>query len=228
MPFNLSSATRFAGDHLGTAYSAFDGKIGGFLPGGTGSDGVGLVKDVARDILPGRRQHGETASEKAKGTAGDLATGRVDLAATRARSARAGGKAREHLVEEVAERIGRRAINRATLKGPLYSLPIAGQAMAAADTVMDTMSAYDTVVEVATGKGYGQHVDDTIAMRNDGRTSTALFPEAKHVGDDIHTISQATETNPILQEIGNRATRASQNFNPLKGDWGVSEVMGWN
>ncbi len=66
MPFNLSSAARFAGDHLGTAYSAFDGKIGGFLPGGGNADGTALVKDVARDILPGRRQHGETAAEKAR------------------------------------------------------------------------------------------------------------------------------------------------------------------
>jgi hypothetical protein len=224
----FGSATRFAGDHLSAAYNSVDGKLGGFLPGGVEGDGVDLVKEVARDALPGQRIHGEKLTEKAKGTAGDLLKGRADLAATRARSGAVGGKVREHFVEEGIERIGREAVERIATRGGAYAIPVAGQLIATADTVNDAFGIADTVLTATSGKGTGQHVDQTIAMRNRGRQPESLFPQARQVGDDIHEVNQSKPVNPSMQEIRNRATRVGQKFNPLQGDFGFSEAMGWN
>lgn len=224
----FGSATRFAGDHLSAAYNALDGKLGGQLPGGVERDGVGLVKEVVKDAMPGRRVHGEKLAEKASGTAGDLLKGRADLAATRARSGVVGGKVREHLVEEGVERIGREAVERLATRGGAYAIPVAGQLLATADTITDAFDVADTVLTATSGQGMGQHVDQTIKMRNKGRQPESLFPQARQVGDDVHEINQSKPVNPTLQNVRNRATRVGQKFNPLQGDFGFSEAMGWN
>ena len=227
MPFNFGAITRFAGDHLQTGYNALDSKVGGFLPGGVEADGIDLVKEVARDAMPGQRVHGDKLAASAAANTSDAAKGRVDLVATRSRAGALGGKAREHLVEEGIERVGREGLERLGKRSGLYAIPIAGQALAVGDTVMDAMNGYDALVTATTGKGFGQHVDATIAMRDSQRGLNA-FPDAGYVGTGTHTMGQGTQQNPILQEITNRATLASRNFNPVKGDFGFSEVMGWN
>ena len=223
----LGNVTRFAGDHLNTAWNAVDGKLGGVLPGGVDPDGVGLVKEVVRDALPGRRVHGDKVAESAAGNMEDAMDGRVDLVATRSRAGKVGGKAREHLVEEGIERLGREGIERLGRKGGFYAIPVVGQGVAIADTVRDGMDAYDLLVQSTTGQGVGQHVEQTMAMRDSQRGINA-WPEASYVGEGNHTMGQGTQQNPIVQEIKNRATRVAQNFNPVKADFGVSEVMGWN
>jgi len=224
---SLGNVTRFAGDHLRTSYNAFDGKLGGILPGGVEADAGGLVKEVVKDALPGQRIHGDKVAEAAAGNAEDAMQGRVDLVATRSRAGKAGGKLREHVVEEGIERIGREGLERLGRRGGLYAVPVVGQAVALSDTVRDGMDAYDLVVQATTGQGVGQHVDQTMAMRNSQR-GLGAFPEASYVGEGNHTMGQGTQQNPILQEIKNRATRVAQNFNPVKADFGFSEVMGWN
>lgn len=220
--------TRFAGDHLAAAYNAVDNQFGGILPGGVETDGVQLVKDVALDALPGTRVHGGATAGKASSTAGDFATGRADVAATRARGGKAGGKVREHLVEEGIERIGREAVERIATRGGAYAIPVAGQVLATTDMVRDGMDALDTVVQINTGKGIGQHVDQTIAMRDNQSAANQLFPTASYVGEGTHEVGQGTKRNPFMQELQNRATQVVNRFNPLHGDFGVSEAMGWN
>jgi len=227
MPFTFGAITRFAGDHLSAGYNAIDGKLGGILPGGVEVDAAGLAKDLVQDALPTKRVHGASVAEKAEANAEDAAKGRLDLVATRSRAGAVGGKLREHAVEEGVERVGREAVERLARRGGFYAVPVVGQAVAVTDTIRDGLDAYDTLVQTTTGKSYGQHVDDTIAMRDSQRGVNA-FPDASYVGEGTHTIGQGTKQNPILQEIKNRATRVGQNFNPIKGDWGVSEAMGWN
>ena len=224
----FGSVTRFAGDHLSAGYNALDGKLGGLLPGGVEADGVGLIKEVARDALPGRRIHGETGAQRVASTAEDIATGRPDVAATRTRSGIAGGKAREALVEEGVERIGREAVERIARRGGAYAIPVVGQGLATADMVRDGMDAFDTVVQVNTGQGMGEHIDQTIAMRDSQSPAAQLFPTPGYVGGGIHELGQGTKQNPLVQEITNRAVQVANRFNPLHGDFGVSEAMGWN
>ena len=224
----LGAINRFAGDHLSAAYNAFDNQLGGLLPGGVDADGVQLIKDVGLDAMPGARAHGGTTAARAGATAEDLTTGRADVAATRTRSGIAGGKMREHVVEEGIERVGREAIERIATRGGAYAIPVIGQALATTDMVRDGMDAIDTVIQINTGESVGEHTDKTIAMRDKNRSIGSLFPEAGYVGEGIHQIGQGTKQNPIVQEIQNRATRAATRFNPLHGDIGFSEVMGWN
>jgi len=222
------NATRFAGDHLSAAYDAVDGKLGGFLPGGVEGDGLEFVKEVARDAMPGQRVHGERAAETVSNSADDLVGGRVDLATTRSQSGRVGGKVREHFVEEGLERVGKEAVERIAARGGLYGIPVVGQVMATADTIQDGFAIADVALTATSGQGMGQHVDQTIGMRNQGRQPESLFPLAKQVGDDIHQINQSSPVDPTMQGIKNRATRVAQKFNPLQGDFGFSEAMGWN
>ncbi len=227
-PLTFGQIQRFAGEHLGTTYNAVDNKLGGFLPGGVEADGIDFVKEVARDAMPGQRVHGEQTAERLANNADDIGRGRIDLTTTRSQAGRVGGKAREHVVEEALERVGREAIDRIATRGGAYGIPVVGQAAAIGDTIMDGFNIYDTAIGLTTGKGFGQHVDDTIGMRNSRSGSANLFPQAGYVGEGVHTLNQGKKVNPIAQEINNRATQVSRNFNPLKGDWGLSETMGWN
>ena len=224
----LNSIKRFAGDHLSAGYNAFDNQLGGLLPGGVKVDLGQLGKDMGFDAMPGANAHGATASSRSAATAEDFATGRPDLAATRTRAGIAGGKIREHAVEEGIERAGREVIERIATRGGAYAIPVAGQVLATTDMVRDGMDAIDTVIQINTGESVGEHTDKTIAMRDKNRSIGSLFPEAGYVGEGIHQIGQGTKQNPIVQEIQNRATRAATRFRPLHGDVGFSEVMGWN
>ena len=221
---------KFIREHATAGYNTVDGKLGGLLPGGANNNFEGLARDVARDALPGRRIHGETVAEKAAGTAGDFASGRVDLAATRSRTGALTGQLREHAVEEGVEAIGRRAVNRIARRGGFYAVPVVGQAVAVGDTVRDGMDAFDAVVRVNTGKGFGKHVDETMQMRNQGRGLDALIPDGSYVGEGTHQVNQGSHRaeNAILREIKNRGVRFGQKFRPHKGDLGFSEIMGWN
>ena len=139
-------------------------------------------------------------AESAAANTTDATRGRVDLVATRSRAGALGGKAREHVVEESIERLGREGLERLGRRGGFYAVPVVGQAVAVGDTVMDGMNAYDALVTATTGKGVGQHVDATMAMRDSQRGLNA-FPDANYVGSGTHTIGQGTHQNPILQEV---------------------------
>ena len=228
--------TRFAGDALSSigsnisaAYNSVDGKLGGLLPGGTDVDLGNLGKEAMLDILPGTRSHSHTGAvtEKGKNFAGDIIDGDYTRAAIRAEAGKNTGRLREHILEEGVERIGRRAVNRALTRGTAYAVPVFGQAITTYDAINDAAQFADIGVEALTGKGYGRHVDDTIAMRDSNSGVNALDVDPGYVGDGIHEIGQGTAHNP-LQEIGNRIHMVKENFDPLNADLGISEAMGWN
>ena len=226
---NFGMMTRFAGDRIkgmaGSAYNAVDGQLGGILPGGADVSVGGLVKDVVKDSLPGKRSMiGEAGSKKANSVAGHLARGDVDRAAVGTRAGAATGKIREHLVEEGAEAATKWAARRAGR----MSVPVVGPVLGTWDTVNDAKNAYSSVLEATTGKNMDQHVELAAARRNEGRGLGALFPEAGSVmpsDGSIPEVRQGSRQNPIAQEVKARFNDAASTFNPLKGEWGMSEML---
>ena len=218
------------GENLGAAYSAADKQLGGFLPGGEDADVAGFARTVVKDVAPGRNfTSAESAAFKGGSTATDLMKGRVDLANSKLRTAKATSHLREGIVEELGERFVKRAGKRLATKGPMYAVPVVGQAAGVYDTVQDAGAIADAVVEFNTGKTVGAHWDDTREMRDEGRGVEGLFPEAEFVGDGSpQTVSQGSKVNPFWQEANNRATQYRRKVNPLHGDLGISELFGWN
>ena len=218
------------GENLGAAYSAADKQLGGFLPGGVDADAAGFARTVVKDVAPGRNfTSAESAAAKGGSTATDFMKGRVDLANSKMRTAKATSQFREGIVEELGERFVKNAGKRLATKGPMYGLPVVGQAAGVYDTVQDAGAIADAVVEFNTGKTVGAHWDDTREMRDEGRGVEGLFPEASYVGDgSVATMRQGTEVNPAWQEATNRATQYRRRVNPLHGDLGISELFGWN
>jgi hypothetical protein len=226
---NFGAITRFAGERLGgalgRAYNAVDNQLGGVLPGGTDINAVGLGKDIVKDALPGKRPViGEVGAKKANSVAGDLTRGDIDRAAVGTRVGALTGKAREHLVEEGVE-AGGKAIGRRL--GAL-SIPVVGPVLGTIDTVNDAKNAYSSVLEATTGQSLDQHLQLTAEVRDAGRGIESIFPEAHSVAPSdgsIPMITQGTPENAIAQEVKARVNDATSTFNPLKGEWGVSEVL---
>ena len=224
---------RMAGDILGKGYTGVDAALGGVLPGGKEADVVGLGTEIGKDLFPGKRSKGfQALAKKGSSSAEDYTKGDALGANARLKGAEYGGKVREHVAEETAEMLGRKAAKRMGGKVGLYAVPVVGQGIAMYDGVRDTMDIADTVLQATSGQGMGQHVDQTIAMRNAGRGLAGFDGgyDPGYVGDpmQVHTVTQINAPNPIVQEATNRATMFKKNFNPVQGDFGVSEVMGWN
>ncbi|EHA63719.1 hypothetical protein [Synechococcus sp. WH 8016] len=226
---NFGSITRFAGDRVGgmfgSAYNAVDNQLGGILPGGVDVNAGGLVKNVVKDSLPGKRSMiGEAGAKKANSVAGHLASGDVDRAAVGTRAGAATGQLREHLVEEGVE-AGAKALAR---RAGTFSIPVVGPVLGTWDTVNDAKNAYSSVLEATTGKNLDQHVDIMAQTRDKGRGLAALFPEAGSVmpsDGSIPEVRQGRQQNPIAQEVKARFNDAASTFNPLKGEWGLSEML---
>ena len=226
---NFGAMTRFAGDRLsgmfGSAYNAVDDQIGGILPGGVDVNAAGLGKDIVKDALPGKRSMiGEAGSKKANSVAGHLARGDIDRAAVGTRAGAATAKLREHLVEEGVEAAAKWGAKRAGT----FAVPVVGPVLGTLDTVNDAKNAYSSVLEATTGKNLDQHIAATAITRNKGRGLNALFPEAGSVmpsDGSIPEITQGSPQNPMMQEVKSRFHDAASTFNPVKGEWGVSEIL---
>ena len=238
----LNNIKRFAGDavggigeNIGTGYKAADKQFGGILPGGGAADPVSLVKEVAKDALPGHRVHGEKAAGFVANSGKDAVAGRMDLTTSRTQAGKYSGRFREHLVEEGLEQVGKRIGKKfgvIAAAGPL------APAIAVADTANDIRDGINVVSEIATGQSYDDHISDTFATRDEKLNPlTNLFPSAasKYSSANAyqpdgtpHVMGQGTNENPIVREIKNRAHQARHRFAPQKMDFGISEVMGWN
>ena len=228
---------RFAGtalENINTGYNAVDNQFGGILPGGTEFNPVDTLKEVARDALPGHRVHGEKTAGFIANSGKDVFDGRVDLTTTRTQSGKYAGKAREHLVEEGVEQIGKRIGK----KVGLASLGPVGAGLAVIDTANDIRDGVNVVSEIATGKDYDTHIDETIQMRDDKYNPlTNLFPSASsnylstnayQADGTPHVMGQGSSENAIAREIKTRAHQLRNRFNPAQMDFGFSEIMGWN
>lgn len=226
---NFGQITRFAGERIGglfgRAYDAVDSQIGGVLPGGTDINAVGLGKDIVKDALPGKRPViGEVGAKKANSVADDFTSGDIDRAAVGTRASGLAGRAREHFVEEGLE-AGGKAIGRRL--GTL-SIPVVGPVLGTVDTVNDAKNAYSSVLEATTGKSFDQHLQLTADVRDAGRGVDSIFPDAHSVmpsDGSIPMITQGRPENAIAQEVRARVDEATSNFNPLKGEWGISEML---
>jgi hypothetical protein len=224
--------TRMAGDvfrNLGNAYTSVDSKFGGVLPYGVEADAGELLKEVGLDALPGARHHAVAGdlTEKGSKLGQNVVDGNLVSAGVKAEAGRNAGKLREHLVEEGLERIGKRTAQRFLKRGALGTIPVVGQAVTTYDAINDGLALADIGVLALTGKGYGQHVDDTIAMRDSNSGLNALDVKPGYVGEGDHVIGQGLSPNPF-QGVINRGTRVVKRFNPLQADFGISEAMGWN
>ena len=216
------------GENINTGYKAVDKQFGGVLPGGVAADPVSLVKDVAKDALPGHRVHGEKTAGFVANSGKDLAGGRVDLTTSRTQAGKYGGKLREHIVEEVSERIASKAAQSIAKKAGAVAVggPV-GAGIALADTANDIYDGVNVVSEIATGKSYQDHVDDTMYMRDTGGFNAYAAPVRVRVEPDIISINNDQLPGP-LQEGRNRLARFRERFDPTRMDLGISELSGWN
>ena len=219
---NFGALTRFAGDRiggmLGTAYNAVDNQVGGLLPGGVDINATGLGKDIVKDALPGKRKVlGAAGAKKANSVAGHIAAGDIDKAAVNTRVGAATGQLREHFVEEGAEQAIRRLTNRV---GRL-SVPVVGPVLGTYDTINDAKNAYSGVLEATTG----QNLDDHLVATRERRDALPEVGRVMPSDGSIPEITQGTPQNAITQEIKARFQDAASSFNPLKGEWGVSEML---
>ena len=163
---------------------------------------------------------------RANPTAKDIGAGDVSAAVANLHGDMFGSKVRGHLVQEGLEGIAKGAAKKAKM-GAMG--PLAGPAIIA-DTLNDVKGIYSSYLEGSTGKNLESHLG---VMRDQG----ALASGYKDLGGadygkvvmpsdgTIPTLEQRDPVNPIMQEVGNRLTQAKQSFNPLKGDWGISELL---
>lgn len=213
------------GDNLNAAYGAVDKQLGGLLPGGVEADPAALARDVFKDAAPGRNSTGEGWAAKSNANAQDINEGRLDRVQTRGHAGGLASRGREHVVEEVVERVTKEGAERLAQRGGLYAIPVVGQAAGTYDGITDAFGVYDTVVQVNTGKPYAEHIDDTHQMRREN-SGVNQWREPRYLGDS--EVRQGKHQNPLWQEAKNRATQFKRNFAPHRGDLGFSEIMGWN
>ena len=233
------SVRRFAMDRLDDlkgSYNAADNQLGGVLPGGAALDAGGLARTIAKDALPGSNSSSfnrtASGSTKANGLIGEALEGDALGVASRARAGKYTAKGREYLVEEglekglryAGEKIGKR-VGGAVVGGPV------GIALSAYDTVNDAKGAYNTVVESQTGSTFTDNVADTIERNSPGSLDRIQQMEPQSItpaDGSIPQIVQGTSAPAILEpfvEVSNRVNEAVQDFNPLRGEFGFSEIF---
>ena len=230
----LNNIKRFAGDRLEdlkAGYSAADNQFGGILPGGTEFDPAGLARTVAKDVLPGTNT---SSFSKGVGTKGaksglinDAYEGNVSRVATRANATKAAAGFREGFIEEVGERGGKELAERA-IKNQVTrrALGAVVPPVTLYDGINDAKNAYSGLLEVTTGR----NLEENMGLAADKRDplygisdpGTPIMP----ADGSIPTIEQGNSFSmPAMQEFGSRVEMAAENFNPLKGEFGVSELL---
>ena len=227
MPFGIIN--RFAGDRMNdlkAGYSAFDNQIaGGLLPGGAEPDAAALVRDVAKDALPGKNSTSitrslDTGATKGAGLTSDALAGNVSSVGARAHAGRAGSKIREHVVEEVVEK----GVKELGGRGARRALGAAAFPLGMYDTINDAGAAYSAVLQHNTGKDLDAHIASARDVRDD-RHSFNRGPVMPSDGS-TPTIEQRDQPPiPGLQEAQARIDHLKENFNPLEGDWGMTEIL---
>ena len=227
MPFGM--ITRFAGDRindlgntLNAGYTSFDNQLGGILPGGSAPSAENLVVEIAKDALPGdRKTSGEKIASRGAGVADSAVRGDVAAVAAQARGGKAGAQVREMGVEKGRDIAARAIGNRVNpiRRGAAFLAP----PVATYDLINDARDIADVVLVHNTGLTSQEHLDAAAAVR-DGRYGFNRGYVATQDGS-IPSLEQRDAQNPILQEVQTRLNLAKENWNPLQGDIGFTEVM---
>ena len=227
MPFGMIG--RFAGDRLkdlGAAYKGFDSQLGGVLPGGVEMDGTNLVGEIARDALPGdRKVSGAAVAKKANSASENVARGNYSQASAGLHGGKAGAQLREETVETTRDLIAKKLITKAGTKPLRTAAGVVAPPLMIADRANDVKDAYSTFLDVRTGKDLDAHMADAAGKRDPFYGITA---EPTYVGPSdgsIPTLEQRDPVNPFMQELNNRVNLATSNFNPLDGEWGITEAL---
>jgi hypothetical protein len=89
----------------------------------------------------------------------------------------------------------------------------------------------DGYLKGATGEGLGQHWRRTQRQAKPTQADVvqALVPVAKPVmantPSGVAQVRPRARVNPVVQEVSNRAALARENFNPLQGEFGLTELL---
>ena len=221
---NLNTAFKAVQD----GYNAADNAVGGLLPGGVKPDIPALAGEVARDLLPGRRVHGATLAKRGASASSHIANNNAASAVSSIQGARQGGKLRETVVENVRDEAIESGLRTLATRLPQRVATGAtgvGTGVAIADTAQDAANIYSGVLEATTGRDLTSHANTYRAQNPNANPAPQLFPYPNRVGDgSIHELRQGRPDHP-LEELNNRMRHAGEVFDPVRGEWGVSEIL---
>jgi len=231
---------------LKSGYNSFDNTIGGVLPGGApldlGNLGGEVIRDIQKAVVPGwgGGRVVDKAVSRTAATQDDLAEGNIPGAAATLTGNVTGSKGREFVIDEIMDALGKKIAKTGVKKfGSRLATGVipGGQGVALADTGNDLRDIYSTVLQATTGKTLGEHtaIHEGIRSRNTGpdavlgSLSPAYRREQYGPSPSIDsTVAQWEQGDPnhnyAIQEALNRVQMFKENFNPLEGDWGVTEL----
>jgi hypothetical protein len=107
------------------------------------------------------------------------------------------------------------------------ALPVVAPALAG----IAATQTVDGYLKGATGEGLGQHWRRTQRQAKPTQADVvqALVPVAKPVmantPSGVAQVRPRARVNPVVQEVSNRAALARENFNPLQGEFGLTELL---
>ena len=231
---------------LKSGYNSFDSTIGGVLPGGAqldlGNLGGEVIRDIQKAVVPG--WGGGKIVDKAVSTTAaaqdDLAAGNVPGAAGDVGGNVAGSKGRAFIIDEIMDALGKQVAKTGARRlGSRFVNGVipGGQGVALADTGKDLLDIYSTVLQTTTGKTLGEHkaIYDAVRKRNTGSDVVLGSLDPAYLKEQYGRMPSADYTNAqwgqgdpnhnyAIQEALNRVHMFKESFNPLKGDWGVTEL----
>ena len=230
---------------LKSGYNSFDNTIGGVLPGGApldlGNLGGEVIRDIQKAVVPG--WGGGTIDKVVSRTAAaqdDLAAGNVPGAAGDVGGNAAGSTGRAFIIDQIMDALGKQVTKTGARRlGSRFvsGLIPGGQGVALADTGSDLADIYSTVLQTTTGKTLGEHkaIYDAVRKRNTGSDVVLGSLDPAYIKEQYGRMPSADYTNAqwgqgdpnhnyAIQEALNRVHMFKENCNPLKGDWGVTEL----
>jgi len=229
-------------ENISEGYTNFDNATGGYLPGGAvpnpTSFAGNLRNDAIKAVLPGGSV-GKVADKGGKATksgAGHTAAGRPDLAATAHGASTIGSTLRAGAVDRVVDKgtgwAAKQGAKRLLQKHGAKLIPGVGQGIALYDTASDIRSGYSSVLEATTGKDLDGHLGTAGRIRDEESSLSRVLPSAEFVPANTESgvaeITQGSRENPLWQEAKARASMFLDNFDPVTGDWGVTELVSGN
>ena len=220
---------------IGSAYKAFDGAVaGGALPGGSDFNAGNLATEVAKDLLPGQRgyaaQQGSKAAKRGAAAADGISAGDAVAAVGSIHGGATGSRVRENIVESVRDKAAAKAATwgatKAGNKALAYATPVAGQGLMMYDTAKDGVDVYSAVLEHNTGEDLATHINKTRSKGQANDVIGELFPSASDYTppEGPQEIVQGREDN-WFDGINTRIRHAGDVFDPMQGEWGISELM---